>query len=182
MHYSLYLYSTATTDRSSVDASALHTYLAKHRFIRSHSGTESFTPGDQLMTYINYLGCSPSLLAGEMDVTVKTHVFDSLTALGGDTIETIRYPGCKHAIQDRAELLRNFIKRPDWLCPTCGNSGQFEQINWRKSVGISMLFIEITSIFPKEAIPTEKLLSMLKNFNQSEWLWFYSSSSENPLP
>lgn len=129
------------------------------------------------MAYISFLGCSPGLSSGEVNTTIRIHQFEQVTAMGGQSVETIRYPGCKHPVNEPVKLLSRIQSEDEWLCPVCGNQGTPDQINWRKSAGLSTIFIEITSIFPKEAIPTEKLLNLLQNFSHTPWAWFYSRSS-----
>lgn len=175
MTYSLYLYSINNITES---RSSLQQYLIKHQFISTPSNANAVKPGNHLMAYINFLGCSPSLVSGYRDTTIVLHEYSKLTAMGGDSIETVRYPECKHPVHEPVKLLQRFSSSDDrWICPTCEHEGQFDQINWRKTAGISKLFIEITSIFPKEAIPSEKLLTLLSAYSKSEWMWFYSRSS-----
>jgi hypothetical protein len=40
--------------------------------------------------------------------------------------------------------------------------------------GYAQLFIEITDIFPREAIPQQILLDKLASITDVEWLYFYS--------
>ncbi len=96
--------------------------------------------------------------------------------MGGDSIETLRFPRCKHKIPNPLVLLSSppYAK---WICDQCDNSGVISEINWRKSAAYSDVFIEITSIFPKEAIPSESFIQSIRLFCNSEWGWFYSHSS-----
>jgi hypothetical protein len=130
------------------------------------------------MEYINFLGCSPSLSSGEIESSLYLHGFKFLTGLGGESIETLRYPVCKHPVDNPAHLLASISSKLDWTCPECGNQGKIEGINWRKSAGISCFFIEISHIFPKEAIPNDSLLQKLNQCTDSRWSWFYSRSSQ----
>lgn len=177
MGYSLYLYPEVAENKP-VLKSELSTYLVEHQLATPSNTIDVLDPGQQLMVYINFLGCSPSLSSGESTTSIKIHQFEGISAMGGQSVETIRYPGCKHPVNEPAMLLNNYPLKEKWSCNQCGKEGRLDQINWRKSAGFSTLFIEITSIFPKEAIPTEKLLNLLHNFSQSNWSWFYSSSSD----
>lgn len=176
MSYSLYVYPEVPDYRANLKSS-LQDFLIEYQLAAPSSQAEVLEPGEQLMAYINFLGCSPSLTSGELHTHVYIHRFEHLTALGGQSVETVRYPGCKHPVDEPLRLLNDFSSEDKWLCPVCGNQGTIQQINWRKSAGFSTIFIEITSIFPREAIPTDKFLSLLHSFNQSSWLWFYSRSS-----
>lgn len=57
------------------------------------------------------------------------------------------------------------------LCHTASNIGK---LNWRKMAGYAQVFIEITDIFPKEAIPQQALLKLLSDAYDTEWLYFYN--------
>ena len=104
-----------------------------------------------------------------------------MVGLGGESIETLRYPRCKHPIDHVQNLLRNPADTT-WACPQCGNQGIASEINWRKSAGFSDCFIEITSIFPKEAVPASNLISSLAEFSNSTWNWFYSTTQDRRQP
>jgi ssDNA-binding Zn-finger/Zn-ribbon topoisomerase 1 len=99
-------------------------------------------------------------------------------ALGGRSIDSIRYPDCKHRIDNPAELLETYPQLARWTCPECGNQGLFGQINWRKSAGFAHYFIEVSNIFPKEAVPSPGILQSLKTCTRQDWSWFYSKSSQ----
>lgn len=176
MVYSLYLY-PEHSHNISISTQKLENCLTAHKLANCTGQPNRFQTGQQLMEYINFLGCSPTLTFAEIDTTFYLHTFNTLTAMGGDSIETIRYPSCKHPVHEAVSLLKNYAQKKLWQCPLCGAQGEVDQINWRKTAGISTLFIEISPIFPKEAIPTEKLLHLLQHFSQSDWRWFYSKSS-----
>lgn len=174
--YSLFLYPEHSRTQS-ISAQSLEKCLTDNKFVSSSRQQNCFQHGQQLMEYINFLGCSPAVASAEIETTIHLHSFNTLTAMGGDSIETIRYPSCKHPVNDSARLLKNYTPQKRWQCPFCGNQGEIDQINWRKTAGISTLFIEISPVFPREAIPTDKLLHLLQNYSQSNWRWFYSKSS-----
>lgn len=132
------------------------------------------------MDYITFLGCSPALKLGELEPSITIHRFRHSTGLGGDSVTTIRYPGCKHPVEDTAARLSPNPEYNHWTCPVCGQQGKNSEINWRKTAGFSNLFIEVTHIFPNEAIPSDKLLCQLKTLTQLNWLWFYSRSRHSP--
>ncbi|MDJ0834839.1 MAG: hypothetical protein QNJ69_15055 [Gammaproteobacteria bacterium] len=141
-------------------------------------GADHYQAGSSLMEYVNYLGCSPSLRSGDIESTLRIHRFDQPAAMGGDSVDAIRYPVCKHRLADASDLLRAYPARTTWQCPECGNQGTLDQINWRKSAGFAQLFLEISAIFPKEAIPTDKLLAVLHELCGCDWTWFYSRASD----
>lgn len=182
MVYSLYLYPHLSQEGAvalSLKKSAIIKSLTDNLIIECQESTlNRYSAGKGLMEFITFLGCSPSLSDGEIEPEIKIHVYDQITGVGGDSVNTLRFPACKHLIKEPATLLQQSINHPYWQCPECSNEGHIEQINWRKSAAFSSLFIEITPIFPKEAIPTDALFSLLNISSQLEWGWFYSKSSQ----
>ena len=178
MSYSLFLYATAPLV-DDLTADAIVDWLTLQGLIRSGQTAPPFTADERLMEFINYLGCSPILTAGGIEAALLVHRFERLTGLGGDSVVTLRYPGCGHVIEDPARLLQaGDPERCAWRCAECGNEGLAQDINWRKSAGFSNCFIEISGIFPKEALPNDALLRGLADLSGSDWQWFYSRSSQ----
>jgi hypothetical protein len=176
MRYSLFLYPEFNPQLLPVKSQLVGT-LSEVKFCRKTASTEILCGGEQLMDFITFLGCSPALESAQATFAIAIHLYDRITGMGGEAIETIRFPGCKHPLPNTSELLSNYSERKRWSCPECGQQGAIEDINWRKSAGFSNLFIEISPIFPKEAIPSDRLLELLNNTTQSRWNWFYSNSS-----
>ena len=177
MNYSLYLHPLSSSDGALL-VTRLWQKLQQLGIAGENLGPDHYQAGSSLMEYVTYLGCSPSLRSGEIESTLRIHGFDQPTAMGGESVDAIRYPGCKHRLTDAADLLRAFPAEKMWQCPECGNQGTLEQINWRKSAGFAQLFLEISAIFPKEAIPSDRLLSVLHELSGVDWVWFYSRSTD----
>lgn len=175
MHYSLFLYPTAAQGR--IDPHKIQRLLESLGFVAETEPSGAFAAGDRLMEHINFLGCSPSLQSGQVDCRVRLHLFDSPVGLGGHSIDTLRYPSCKHPIDNPADLIQS---GPDsaWRCTHCANQGKVSDINWRKSAAFAECFIEVSAIFPKEAVPTPAFLEALKPLCDCDWNWFYSASTE----
>ena len=176
MTYSLYLY-PASPPCPEVNTHQLAHCLIENRLAVKRADEIQFQPGDKLMAFINFLGCSPALSSGHLDSLIKIHAFEQMVALGGESINALRYPQCKHRIENPTELLQGYPEHRDWTCPVCQNHGYIDEINWRKSAGFACMFIEISAIFPKEAVPTDALLALLKACTEAEWQWFYSRAS-----
>jgi hypothetical protein len=60
------------------------------------------------------------------------------------------------------------------MCDQCQTRSTIEEFNWRKMAGYARLFIEITDIFPKEAIPQQLLLNILSATFNADWQYFYA--------
>jgi hypothetical protein len=175
MSYSLYLYPTGpvTTPLSKRQVAE---WLYRLQLI-SAQDSPPCPATERLMEYVNYLGCSPIVAAGELHASILIHYFDQAIGLGGESVITLRFPGCGHPIDEPAPLLQGKDQHAQWTCPTCGEHGELGDINWRKSAAFARCFIEITGIFPKEALPNDPFLDALARFSGGEWAWFYSKSS-----
>ncbi len=174
MHYSLYLYEHLLSSNKNT-TKPIDQYLVELE-LADISSSNILKPGPKLFDFFTFLGCSPTLFNTEQkEQSVKIHQFNKPTGLGGKSIETIRFPRCKHIIKNPNSIISDYPSK--WSCQECNNSGNPDDISWRKSAGFSKTFIEIRNIFPKEAIPNDKLLETLASFTASEWGWFYSESS-----
>lgn len=61
----------------------------------------------------------------------------------------------------------------EWICAACGNRAVPSRWNWRQQAGFGLVFIQVNSIFPSEAIPTEELMSSLEKLSGGPWQYFY---------
>jgi hypothetical protein len=174
MEYSLFLYPAVNHRGFSIPE--LEGLLRQQGLVQGTRSGALLPPGERLMEQINFLGCSPSLVSGEVDCSVLIHGFDTLTGLGGQPVETLRFPRCKHPIPDPVGLLQQTLDST-WHCAQCANQGKISDINWRKSAAYADCFIEISAIFPKEAVPNATLINALDVFAGCSWNWFYSAST-----
>lgn len=135
----------------------------------------SYLVGEKFLDLVAFMGCSPSIsfTPGEDSsrftfIRVTTSP-DRITALTGQHSFAPHCPACKKPVTDwRESLSDNALP-----CTNCGAVSPPWLYNWRRSAGFARCFIEITDIYPKEAIPQDALLSSLENINQGAWKYFY---------
>jgi len=140
----------------------------------------AFFTGDHYLDYVAYMGCSPSIqfdissTSGNPDSNfchVKIHLYDTERLIVSQQHARAPHcPGCSKPVKNWQD---NRIGT-QILCDQCNRLAAIEDYNWRKMAGYARLFIEITDIFPKEAIPQQLLLDTLKSFSKTGWLYFYS--------
>lgn len=137
---------------------------------------KSFLVGEKFLDHISFMGCSPSIkLENETNdgkfTFVRITTTPTITALIGKHSFSPHCPHCKKPEKNWRELLHD----NQITCSHCQQTSEAWLYNWRKSAGFGRCFIEITDIFPKEAIPQTSLLESLeKNFN-IPWGYFFNA-------
>lgn len=137
---------------------------------------DSYYAGERFLDYIAYMGCSPAIQFEASDTRndfchIKIHQYDSARLIVSE-IQT-RAPHCPHC----SKPVKNWLdtKTTETIhCNLCDATSHISEFNWRKMAGYAQLFIKITDIFPKEAMPQQVLLDKLSAVFDTEWLYFYS--------
>lgn len=146
-------------------------------------GHEHYRPGDEFITLITFLGCSPVISLGEPGKTGEefSHIafegpLEKPRFIAGDNIKIPRCPHCGHRFDPWQSLIEDWEKNPEgqkWPCPECGNTVSAPQLRWRKCAGFGRFFIKVWGIFESEAVPNPNLLSILEKQTGSPWQHFY---------
>ncbi len=137
---------------------------------------DSYYAGTRFLDYIAYMGCSPAIQFEASDISndfchIKIHQYDSAKLIVSG-IQT-RAPHCPHC----SKPVKNWpdTKTANTIrCDLCNTTANISDFNWRKMAGYAQVFIEITDIFPKEAMPQPILLDKLSGFTNVKWQYFYS--------
>lgn len=146
-------------------------------------GEQHYRPGDELISLITFLGCSPVISLGEPGKTGDEfcHIqfegpLDTSRFVGGDNLKIPRCPGCGHRFETWQTLVQAWQQDPEraqFDCPDCGRTLSVTQLRWRKCAGFGRFFIKVWGIFESEAVPSPNLLSILEKHTGSAWLHFY---------
>lgn len=160
------------------DISELTAMLREIGFIDTviDDGNNAFSTGDSFLNYIAYMGCAPAIQfeAGDDESNfcyVKIHDYDDAELLYSK--KQLKPPLCpqrNHLVNDWQQQLSSTTI----YCPRCETSIAIEKFNWRRMAGYARLFIEITDVFPKEAIPQTALMDELDRLTGTGWSYFYS--------
>lgn len=179
-HCSLYLCTNGPSGPGSAERKQLLGELQQIGFIgnplkaqqvQQHAG---FYAGERFLDYIAYMGCSPAIRFEAGDDSsrfchVRLHHYDQPKLIASRL--QARAPLCPHCKKPVADWQQENGKIH---CGHCNRRSAIGAFNWRKMAGISTLFIEVTDIFPKEAIPQQALLDKLAAIYPAKWLYFYS--------
>ena len=148
--------------------------------INTKVSDDHFFTGDSFLDYIAYMGCSPAIQfdanSNDRDdnsqfCQINILHFDSAKLIHSQTQTRAPHcPNCKKPVKNWASNKT----QSQIICDQCNTTSNIEEFNWRKMAGYSRLFIEITDIFPKEAIPQQLLLDKLACITDIEWQYFYS--------
>ncbi len=176
---SLYLHPTQagfTVDHLPAFIHSLQTIgLITHKIDTEKTEQHYFT-GEKYLDYIAYMGCAPSIQfeAGAENknfcfIKIQQHPEPQLI----HSQKQSRAPHCPHCNKP----VKNWQDKKTAAgihCDLCDNTSGIEEFKWRKMAGYAQLFIEVTDIFPKEAIPQQALLDKLAAITDTKWQYFYS--------
>lgn len=175
---SLFLYPgqhSFKVDKLSSLVSALQDIEFASSQIKPEASTTLYT-GKRFLDYIAYMGCSPAIqfeasATNDNFCHIKIHQYDSARLIVSE--KQSRSPHCPNCSKP-VKNWRDQQTDRQISCNQCHNIANKEAFNWRKMAGYGLLFIEITDIFPKEAIPQQVLLDKLKQKFSVEWQYFYA--------
>ena len=141
-----------------------------------------FLPGNRFLDLVAFMGCSPdvNLEPGDDERPFcAIHVHDQAEAVEfhcGEHTHSPRCPKCRSAVKNWRDSMHRWIEGGAaglWECSACHWQAAPWDFNWRKSAGFGRCFIEISNIFPKEALPQTHLLDTLQAYYGIKWLYFY---------
>jgi len=140
--------------------------------------TESYYAGEHFLDHIAFMGCAPNIqFAPEADSEKFTHIrihrYNTITALIGAHASAPGCPQCKKGFDYSGSQLDQLDTNSLWTCTHCQHAAAPWQYHWRKNAGFARVFIEITDIYPKEAIPQQILLDALQRVSGTEWQYCY---------
>ena len=165
-----------TTDLPTLIEALQHNGLISKQVNPKKTELDFFT-GDKFLDYIAYMGCSPSIqFESDTDNStdfcfIKIHNYTSPRLIHSK--KQARAPHCPHCKQPVKDWQDN-LNGSTIHCSQCNTSSNIGIYDWRKMAGYAQLFIEVTDIFPKEAIPQQLLLDKLAGITGVEWVYFYS--------
>ena len=149
-----------------------------------------YPAGEQFLQLISFLGCSPSI---ELKPPQDTATLEQAVTQGrfchvvpecGATLRfranqqtrPPRCPNCGQRASDWQAHVRRWQDNPaetQWSCPACGRRGELTDWDFRKAAGFGKVFVEISGIYPAEAIPSEALLLALSRLTGGSWRYMY---------
>ena len=144
-------------------------------------GQNHFLAGDKFLDYIAFMGCSPDIQLepednGKPFCAIHLHQNESIEFNRGAHTATPRCNSCGSAVHNWESIINAWFdsdKSQLMECNSCHQRTAPWEYNWRKSAGFGRCFIEVSNIFPKEAIPQQHFLNELYAFSNVNWHYFY---------
>ncbi|MEW6646943.1 MAG: hypothetical protein AB1450_07075 [Pseudomonadota bacterium] len=148
----------------------------------SFNGQQHYRPGTRFLQLLTFLGCSPVVALGEPGVTGDEfcHLqlegpYEAAHFVGGSNVKAPRCPGCGFRVESWTTLVQQWQAQPEqpWHCPLCGKEYAVPRLRWRQCAGFGRFFLRIWGVFEGEAVPSEELLTALRQISGFEWQYFY---------
>lgn len=141
-----------------------------------------FMTGERFLDLIAFLGCSPNIkLEPDKEhqsfchVDIDTNQETGILFRQGRQTTPPRCPACRKPYRGWRDSISPGAQSETrrWRCPDCGQLALPWQYDWRKTAGFGRCFIEISDIYPKEALPQPALIETLTQQYSMNWTWFY---------
>jgi hypothetical protein len=143
---------------------------------------QSFLTGPRFPQLITFLGCSPFLRLeppddGSSDFCHLRFLgpFDRPRLLYGSNTRAPKCPACARGLDNWQSLAEQWEAEPDnsnFTCPHCGRHSSPLALEWRRKAGFGRFFLQVSEVFPGEAVPVGELMECLRADGDS-WDYFY---------
>lgn len=141
-----------------------------------------YLTGENFLKLITFLGCSPQLAVVPPNEYSQWHHFCHIEIQQHQSPRY--YKGLKHSKcscpQCQSRVSKVLPDLAQWspgslqlVCPKCQQKTLVEDLSWRHSAGFGSLFIIIHSIYPSEAVPSDRLMELLNSGPFQDWDYFY---------
>ncbi len=135
-----------------------------------------FEAGEHFLALVTFLGCSPQISLtddaaanGQPVCRIRLHDFEVVRLLESRPAQALRCAACRTP-QPRPSVLNHDLVL---TCSKCGEASPLSSYDWRRTAAFGRFFVEIENVFPHEAVPADKLMSMLGTLSGSRWDYFY---------
>jgi len=134
--------------------------------------------GEHFLARIMFLGCSPQISLndeaasnGQPVCRIRLHHYENVQLLESHPAPALRCLSCRTPFQRPSSLKYDQLQ----TCVKCGESALLHQIDWRRGAAFGRFFVEIENVFPHEAVPADRLMSVLEALSDERWDYFYFS-------
>lgn len=137
---------------------------------------DGFRLGHRFLSLVMFLGCAPRVsidlqdaLQGQPVCRLRYHLYPEPRFLSNGNSPRARCPFCRAP----AEVESLCIPDEQFSCSRCGQGLAVHALDWRQSAGFGRCFLEITPVYPHEAVPSDHLMESLRDYSGDAWRYFY---------
>lgn len=145
----------------------------------------AFRAGPEFLRHVTFLGCAPHLVleppadggTGFSHLVIAGPFAVPRLVLGANAA-TPRCPACRARLDGWRTAVAGWMEEPlrrRVRCPGCGAAHRPADLDWRESVAVGRLFVEVRNVFPGEAVPGEELLRALGRLGAGDWRYAWVS-------
>lgn len=170
----------AIDDNPKQSGQALATQLRTIGFIAEPIDADTpdsgFFTGPQFLNLVAYMGCAPAIQFETSQENpdfcfIRIHRYDNARLIvSNKLLSPLLCPKCG----ERIDGWQQHLSSTSIYCTRCLSHSAIDTFNWRKMGGYAQLFIEVTDVFPREAVPQSLLLEKLASMSNTPWQYFYS--------
>lgn len=177
----------APLDSETPSPKSLETHLRGIGLIgeRYRQQDHAFLTGERFLQLVTFLGCSPFLRLEPADP--QDEGFCQVQFLGPFAQPRLMYggntrpPRCPHCGKSMGQWRTDLNHNGDHIdCQICGQRSPVDALDWRRNAGLGRFFIQVTEVFPGEAVPLPALMQALREGGGDEWDYFYIQGSDQP--
>ncbi|MCW9014250.1 MAG: hypothetical protein OQL06_10735 [Gammaproteobacteria bacterium] len=152
---------------------------------QSLDNADTCLPGDNFLSLLTFLGCSPNINLRPADgknfcFVAFRPVTQHAVCQGYTSSIFPRCPQCKANIKNWMQINNWQFADTKYHCKECATETTMLQLKWRQKSIYGRFSIIIANIHPHEAVPSEKLLTTLATATGFSWTYFYANNEDLP--
>jgi len=123
-----------------------------------------YAAGPRFVELIMFLGCFPHIAldaqaadGGQPVCRLSLHRSFDVRFICAGRFSAVRCPGCRAPARPAGVASHD----SRFVCPACDAATLVTDLDWRRRAGYGRFFVEISAVYPHEAVPSEQLLEAI---------------------
>jgi Zn ribbon nucleic-acid-binding protein len=136
-----------------------------------------FLAGEAFFQHITFAGCSPHLKLMPADASDRSFTHLCFHREASPRLRVAlqrgrpRCPACRGAVANWKANLHRWREDAGegFACPACGHVCAVAELDWRQYGVAARLLVEVTRVWPGEAMPGDRLMAALEAATKRRW-------------
>lgn len=142
---------------------------------RPDSADNSYEFGNAFTSLISFIGCSPTLYN-----STGSKLFNIMLPAAANAAVFIAGNMAKPRCRQCRKIIDNWQHQGETVsCPHCHKESHINRLYWKRQAALTRCPIIITGIMDGIAVPSDKLLAILRETSRCEWDYFYYADTES---